>query len=242
MGLAGSAMAAPGFDRPGTSFNPEVLAPGSIAWEQGLPDVTKDEANGITTTLHQYDSRLRLGLVKHLEMQIYGDPYAQLKTTGQDKADGAGNTGVAFKVSLPTQNDGVQVGLLASLDLNTGKPWFRNYDSNGKRARASQFGITSSWDLSDTQSFSLYGDITRIHKDDVYTFSPSWSIAINDAWGAYVEYKVSFGDQDANNNLAGGGVTWMATDKLQLDIYSNFGLTDASTDLESGFGLSYLFR
>src|SRR3546814_17506691 len=104
MGLAGSALAAPGFDRPGTAFNPEVLAPGSIAWEQGLPDITQDKSNGVTTTLHQYDSRLRLGLVKHLEVQIYGDPYAQLKTTGQDKADGAGNTGVAFKVSLPTQN------------------------------------------------------------------------------------------------------------------------------------------
>lgn len=243
MGLTGTALAAPGFDRPGTAFNPDVLAPGSIAWEQGLPDVTKNKSNGVTEITSQYDSRLRIGLVKHLEVQLFGNPYEVHKTDGVgDDADGPGNAGLAFKVSLPTQSEGVHVGMLASLEFNTGKYWSHNYDSEGKEARTGMFGITSSWDLSDKQSVAVYGDITRTHKDDVYTFSPSWSYSINDAWGAYVEYKVSFGDLDANDNLAGGGVTWMASNNLQLDLYSNFGLTDDSTDLEAGFGVSWLIR
>lgn len=242
MGLAGSAMAAPGFDRPGTSFNPEVLAPGSIAWEQGLPDITKDKSNGITTTRAQYDTRLRFGFARHFEAQVYSDIYNILTQTYQDNVRGSGNTGIAIKANLPTQNSGTKVGIMAAVDFNSGKSKFRNTGENGKPARAAHFGVTSSWELNDTQSFALYGDITRIDKNDVYTFSPSWSIAINDTWGAYAEYKVSFGDLPANDNLAGGGVTWMATNKMQLDFYSNFGLTDDSTDLEAGFGLSYLFR
>ena len=242
LGLAGSTFAAPGFDRPGTAFNPEVLAPGSIAWEQALPDVTRDKSGGVSTTLADYDSRLRFGLAKHLEVQVYGTPYAILSQTGNDATDGPGNTGLAFKVSLPTQSNDLHVGLMAALDFNTGKHWFRNIDNNGKEARQAYVGLTSSWNLGERQSFSLYGDLTRIHKDDVYTFSPSWNYAINDAWGAYLEYKVSFGDQPDNDNLAGGGLTWMATDKLQLDVYSNVGLTSASTDLEAGFGLSWLIR
>lgn len=242
MGFAGSAHAAPAFDRPGTGFNPDVLAPGSIVWEQGLPDMTRNKADGTTTTLYQYDSRLRIGVAKHLEVQLFGDIHNQLRVSGGDDADGPGNSGIAIKVSLPLQSATTHVGLLASVDFNTGEAAFRNYGSDGKEARGVYLGVTSSWDLSDSQSLAGYLDITRIHEDDVYTFSPSWQTALNENWGAYVEYKISFGDLDHNDHLAGGGFTWMATEKLQLDLYSNFGITSDSTDYESGFGVSYLFR
>ena len=34
------------FDRPGTGFSASVLAPGSVVWEQGLPDSERDAGDG----------------------------------------------------------------------------------------------------------------------------------------------------------------------------------------------------
>ena len=245
MGCAGNALAAPAFGRPGTAFNPEVLEPGSVAWEQGLPDVTRNKADGITETLYQYDTHLRFGITPHLELQLLGNPYNQYRVSGHgnaDSVDGPGNTGVAVKVNLPTQSELTHVGVLASLDFNTGKPAFRDYDSDGKEARSAYLGVTVSRDLDADQAITGYLDVTHTHDDDVYTFSPSWSTALSDDWGAYLEYKVSFGDIEDNDQLAGGGFTWLVTDRLQLDIYSDFGLTSDSTDYESGFGFAYLVR
>lgn len=244
-GFTSSAFAAPGFDRPGTAFNPQVLDPGSIVWEQGLPDITRNEANGITETLYEYDSRLRLGVSRNLEVQVFGNPYAQLRTSGHghsDTIDGPGNTGVAVKLTLPTQSPDTQLGVMASAEFNTGKAAFRNYDRDGDDHNSYYLGVTGSRDLSDSQSAALYLDVTRVGDDNVYTFSPSWSTALNDRWGAYLEYKVAFGDVDDNDHLAGGGVTWMVTDRLQLDLFSDFGVTSDSTDYESGFGVAYLIR
>lgn len=239
LSLAVGAVASPAFDRPGTAFNPVLLEPGSLVWEQGLPDVTRDEVNNNTVTNYAYHSSLRFGVAKYLEVQLSGNPYQELKTSGNDSADGPGNFSLAVKTALPTQSDKVNVGLMASVEFNSGKPWFRNYGGDGEEARSATFGITSSWQLTERQAFTGYLDITRIDKNDVYTFSPSWSFDINDSWGAFVEYKVSFGDLAHNDNLLGGGVTWLLTDKLQLDLYSDFGITDNSTDLEAGFGVSY---
>ena len=50
------------FDRPGTGFSASVLAPGSVVWEQGLPDSERDAGDGVRTTTHTFDSVLRIGL------------------------------------------------------------------------------------------------------------------------------------------------------------------------------------
>ncbi|MCU5783680.1 hypothetical protein MA04_02980 [Alcanivorax balearicus MACL04] len=241
-GVAGSAYAAPAFDRPGAGFNPEVLAPGSMIWEQGLPDVTRNKEDGTTSTLYQYDSRLRLGLTDQLEVQFFGDPYRRMTTSGAGDVDGPGNAGIALKMNIPTRNERASFGVMTSVEFNTGKAAFRNYGSDGKEARSVYLGVTGGWELNDRQSVAAYLDVTRTDEDDVYTFSPSWQTTLDEDWALYLEYKVSFGDLDDEDHLAGGGVTWMVTDKLQLDLYSDFGITSDSTDYESGFGVSYLIR
>jgi len=43
------------------------------------------------------------------------------------------------------------------------------------------------------------------------------------------------------NEVAGGGLTWMASNTVQLDIYGLHGLTSRSTALQAGVGVSVYF-
>jgi len=74
--------------------------------------------------------------------------------------------------------------------------------------------------------------------------SPSWSVALAESVGAYVEAGYQFGSaQDQKDNVvAGGGLTWMVTPVVQLDAYGLVGLTRSSTDLAAGLGMSVLVK
>lgn len=57
-----------------------------------------------------------------------------------------------------------------------------------------------------------------------------------------VEAGINQIDQSASSVLAGGGLTWMTTPSLQLDISMDIGLNRKSPDFLGGFGFSVFFN
>lgn len=229
----------PAFDRPGIAFSVTTLPAGSAAWEQGLPDLSRDRADGITQSTYSANSLLRIGLADRLELQL-GHAAFNLQRNrggGQSRREhGAGDTSLALKATLPALGDNLEWALLGSATLATGNAAF----SAGDTAYA--LGATVEWSLDERRALAFYANAQTLDGETTLSFSPSYSVALNDAVSVFAEAGVTRSRHTADDVVAGGGVTWLVAPRVQLDLSANVGLTSASTDLQAGFGLSVFFE
>jgi hypothetical protein len=228
----------PAFDRPGIAFSTQTLPVGTMNWEQGLPDIVHDNQQGTSSTLFSADTRIRVGVTSTFELQLADALYNRLRTRSDDTTTvdkGYGDLTVAIKAApfSPLQN--VSWALLGSLTLNTGSESFRN------DTKLYSLAGSASVHIGDDRALGLFASVTRAGKDNSYTLSPNFGWALNNSCGAYVEAGYTFGDHIEKDEVAGGGLTWMASNTVQLDIYGLRGLTSRSTAVQAGIGFSVYF-
>ena len=221
------------FDRPGIAFGTVVLERGGLAWEQGLPDFTSDRADGTRERDVILGSRLRLGLGANLELQLAGDVYAWRHRSG-DSLGGSGDSSVSLKLALPSPVDGFGWALLADYGIASGEhPFTAGGSSRG-------LGATLAWDLAQGRGVALYLDWRDGAGGQAWTFSPSYTFYSGERLGGYVE--AGFGHGEGGEQVAGGGLTWRASPRVQLDLSVLRGLDANSTDWQGGFGVSVALR
>jgi hypothetical protein len=229
---------APSFDRPGIAFATGTLPKGAFAWEQGLPDFERDDSGGVRSTTYSANTNLRLGLSDRVELQLATSPFHYLRehdSDGRRSRHGAGDTGLALKISLPSSHDKFSWAVLGAVTAASGDRDF----SNG--ATQYSLGTTLGYDFSDAVSGALYFNLDRSDGADTWSWSPSLSYAISDRVGAYVEAGWSHTDHQPTTSVAGVGVTFMATPKIQLDASLDAGLDRDSPDLQGGVGVAFYF-
>lgn len=224
------------FDRPGIAFSPSTLPAGTLSWEQGLPDWSRERDGGVELTTYTANSLLRVGLSEQWELQLGGAPYirAELRAPGLGRlrARGAGDSSIAVKYAVAGLGESVQWAFLGKMSAATG-----NSDFTSGRTQLA-IGTAAGWALSDRHTLGLYANISRDADERVYTLSPSLSMALSERIGAYVEAGFSKSSEAPTESIAGLGLTVMATEALQLDLSADWGLNDASTDVIAGFGVS----
>jgi Putative MetA-pathway of phenol degradation len=231
----------PAFDRPGISFSTTTLPPGTFAWEQGLPDFQHQSQNGTRTTQYSADTNLRLGLTDRVELQLGIALFNYLKTEGGGITEtdrGYGNVTLALKAALPDPFSGASLALLGSVTpaSGSGQAPFRG------DAPQYQLGSTLSLDLGSSRSVSLYANVSQDRHQTTLALSPSLGFSLTDTVGAYVEAAEYLNRHGSDGAVAGGGVTWMASPTVQLDLWTDLGLTSASPDIQGGFGVSAFFQ
>jgi hypothetical protein len=228
---------APSFDRPGIAFSTSTLAPGTFDIEQGLPDAARDDAGGVRATLYSADTRLRAGLTGNLEVQVATSLYNRLHVSGGAGGTdtGTGDTGVALKLAVPGLPKPWSAAVLGGVTFDSGDEAFTAGHSVVSLAG------TLAYALDDARSVSFYTDLDRSDGDTTCRLSPSFSWAVADDWSVFAEAGATFSPHAADDVVAGGGVTWMITSTVQLDAYVDVGLTDASTDVLAGLGVSAYF-
>ena len=225
----------PAFDRPGIAFSVTTLPAGTVSWEQGLPDLSRDRSDGITQTQYSTASLLRVGLAERLELQVGHAAFNVLRSTGTEgsqRESGTGDTSFALKLALPSPGNNLEWALLGSASLATGDMAF----SAGDTAYA--LGATLEWSLGQRSTVALYANVQTLDGQTTLAFSPSYSFALNDEVGLFAEAGYTRNRQQPDDMVAGGGVTWLVTPTVQLDLSANVGLTADSTDLQAGFGIS----
>jgi hypothetical protein len=230
---------APSFDRPGIAFSTGTMPKGRFAWEQGLPDFQRDDDGGARSTQYNANTTLRLGLSDTVELQLATSPYNYLRERDNDggrrSRHGAGDTGLALKIALPSSHDKFSWAVLGAV---TAASVARDF-SNG--ATQYTLGTTLGYDFSERVSGALYLNLDRSDGEDTWTWSPSLSVALSDTVGAYIEAGMSHTDHQSTTSVAGAGVTWMATSRVQLDASLDWGLDRDSPDLQGGIGVAVLF-
>jgi hypothetical protein len=225
----------PAFDRPGIAFSTTTLPAGGVSWEQGLPDFERDDDGGVRTTAYAAATNLRIGLADGVEVQLSGSPFNVARTRGAPTERGGGDSGVAVKLALPTGTERFSWAVLAGATFDTGAAAFT--------AGATQYDLatTFGYDLSDMVSSALYLAASRLDGDTTWAWSPSLGFAIDERFGAFVEAGFEYPEHGRAPRVAGGGVTFMATPRMQLDLSMDFGINDAAPDVQGGIGFSLYF-
>lgn len=231
---------APAFDRPGLGFAASSLPRGGVALELGLPDYERDrDDEGTRSTQYGSDIRLRVGLGANLELQAFGRPWNRLREAPRNApattTRGAGDTGLALKIAVPTGSDRHALALLASGSFDTGSRVF------GEGGTQYELGASYEYTFNDRWTGALYADATRGAGENAFTWSPSVNVAVTDTVSAFLEAGFTHTDGEPSTAVAGAGVTWMATSRMQLDASFDLGLDRDSPDLQAGLGVSFYF-
>lgn len=229
---------APPFDRPGIGFASAVLPVGSFDWEQGLPDLQRDSSGGVTSTTYTADTLFRFGLTSTLELQVLGSPWNRttIHAPGfRTHVDGAGDTAIGLKWAPPLASKQWTLAFLGMASFDTGSVAFTNGHT------VASLGAAATRDLGDGRSLEFYGNDDHGGGTDTWTLSANYGFPIRGNFSGYVEAARATGG-GASSSLAGGGLIWLLSERVQFDLYADGGLTRSSPDLLAGFGVSFFWK
>lgn len=227
----------PGYDRPGYGFTPVVLAAGDLTLEQGLPDYSRQRGNGVTTTQYSADSLLRIGLGGPLELQLASSwNAAQVDGAGVDaQMHGRGDSSLGLKLALPSSNSAFSWGALGSVEFTDGTRDFR------ADARQYLFGLQLNLQASSRHSLGAYLEDVRSRGSNTTTMALSDSCSLTHTVALYAEAALLHAPDQGSGSVAGAGLTWQATPRLQLDAGFDRRLGGAAPAWQGNLGLSFYF-
>jgi len=228
----------PGYDRPGLGFNPATLDAGELTLEQGLPSWSEDRQDGIRSAQYSADSLLRLGLGDALELQFGDSFYNHLQLSGpgiRQDSSGRGDSSVALKLALPSSSTSFSWGLLGSVEFTDGARDFRN----GQRQYL--LGMALSQQLNPTDSIGAYLEDVRAGGADSYTAAINFSHALTPTLTIYGEAAWQREADFRAGTLAGAGLAWQASRRLQLDAGFRRRVSGPLSTWWAGLGVSMFF-
>lgn len=228
----------PGYDRPGYGFTPVVLGAGDITFEQGLPDWSRNRQDGITNSQYSADSLLRIGIGGPLELQLGSSPWNSLRQGGASsdvRSQGHGDTVLGLKLALPSSNQAFSWGLLGSVEFTDGAEAFRG--ARRQYLLGAQFNLQTS----ERNSLGLYLQDVRSGGADSSLLAVSDNYALSRTLTLYAETARLHAPDQGSGTLAGAGLAWMITPRVQLDAGFDHRLGGAAPQWQANLGASVYF-
>jgi len=228
----------PGYDRPGYGFTPVVLGAGDITIEQGLGDWSLDRQTGVSSSLYSADSLLRIGIGGPLEVQLGSSPWNSLRQSGtgnDNSSQGHGDTVLGLKLALPSSNQAFSWGLLGSVEFTDGAKAFRsNY-------RQYLLGAQFNLQVNERNSLGLYLQDVRSDGTDSNTVAVSDNYTLSKTLTLYAEAAWLRAPDQGNGTVAGGGLAWMITPRVQFDAGFDRLLSGTAPEWQANLGISVYF-
>jgi len=221
-------------DRPDFTESTSAVATGRVQLESGLTFTSGDD-----DTLEAPEALLRIGLADRLELRLEAPSYAR----SDPGDDGFGDSSLGFKLELADQRGArPALALIGSVGLPTGE--------SDLAADPLQPGaiLAASWDLPHELALGLNAGATSA--DDgagdnfsEYSASAALGFPIAGDLSGFVEYYGLYrsGGGGGPEHVADGGLTYLITPDVQLDVRVGVGLNDRAPDWLVGAGLSIRF-
>lgn len=228
----------PGYDRPGYGFNPAVLAAGDVTIEQGLPDWTGDRQGSVRSSLYSADSLLRIGIGGPLELQLGSSPYNLLRVTGAGadySRHGRGDSQLGLKLALPSRIGAFTWGLLGSVEFTDGARDFRN------SRRQYLLGLELNLQADARNALGAYVENVRAGGRNSTTLALSDGFALTPRLTIYAQTVLLHLAGQGNGSLAGTGLAWMVTPRMQLDTGVDRRLSGVASRWQGHLGVSVYF-
>jgi len=235
-------------DRPDKTESPYTVDAGRFQIEMDLVAYTRDKADGITTrTLDVVPFNFKVGLTDRADLQIGYDTFSRVRTkaAGLDERDrGSGDVAVRLKHNI-WGNDGgaTALAVMPFVKLPAGTRSDLNDDVEG--GVIVPFAI----DLGGGFNLGLMTEVDILRRENGGGYAPAFvnsaalGFGLTERIGLFAEVFVERSAEGGARNVVtlGGGVTYTATENLQLDTAVNFGATEAADDLNILVGLSQRF-
>lgn len=228
----------PGYDRPGYGFTPVVLGLGDITVEQGLPDWSRNRQDGITSSQYSADSLLRIGIGGPLELQLGSSPWNSLRQSGAGSnisSQGHGDTVLGLKLALPSSNQAFSWGLLGSVEFTDGAKAFRS--DHRQYLLGAQFNLQ----VDERNSLGLYLQNVRSGDANSTTVAVSDNYALDKTLTLYAETAWLHAPDQGSGMVAGAGLAWMPTPRIQFDAGFDRQLAGAAPEWQTNLGVSIYF-
>lgn len=228
----------PGYDRPGIGFTPTVLGAGQVTLEQGLPDWSRDRRNGVSTSQYSADSLLRVGLGGPLELQLGGSLYNQLLVTGtrgRHAGHGQGDSSIGLKLALPSTQPSFSWGVLGSVEFTDGARDFRN--DRRQYLLAAQFNFQ----VDARNALGAYLQDVRAGGSDSTELAFSDNLSLTPTLVGYAEVAQLRVARRGAGSLAGAGLAWLVTPRVQLDAGFDHRLGGVAPQWQANLGASIYF-
>jgi hypothetical protein len=229
-------------DRPGFWNTTQIAPQLGLISELSVTMATDEEAGTRAFTLLTPTARLRTGVLEWLELRIDLPSFSYAAVNGSEDAIGLDDMVLAVK--LATQlTENVRLALIPSLSLPTGSalPSGARFGAADVRARV---GVNLEWDMP--------GGLWSAYHLSVDTFevteAPSGTRLLegvgNVAFGytfierlaLFLQGYVLLVDGLAPRGFVGGGFTVQVTDRVQIDLFYDQGVTEDDSRSIFGFG------
>jgi hypothetical protein len=233
-------------DRPGLLFSSLTVGRGVFQAELGLPAVTLNDDGGVDTRLTSLVGLVRYGLTDSFELRLGGPIYNESRVTagGVRATDrGFGDLEVGAKWHL-FDNAGARpsFALIPSVIVPVGEKGF------SAEKPVYQLNAMAEWTLKDGWGAgALAGYLNGPSGGDRYgqeTLAVSLGRSLpSPRWNAYGEavYVITSLSGASDSSFLGGGIKYLVSNDLQLDLSFDRGLTSDSPDWLLGLGLSARF-
>lgn len=230
-------------ERPGFSSSPDATPVGRFNVEAGLEYGHEEQGAQDVDSVALPFALLRVGLVERLELRLGWGGLTESEIGSRSRDEIADPT-LGFKwqitqgsVRLP------RVGLIFEVALPVGE---------GTGSDEAEVVGALAWSQPLGERIGLFGTSTVARRasaadagsgDDLVesTHAAGVGLALGPRWGSFVEYFVSLQD-DARVDVVqvlDGGLTFLWTESLQLDLSAGVGLDDGARDLFLAAGAAY---
>ena len=197
---------------------------------------------------------LRMGIVEDFELRFgwggysvtqlnYDDQTRGGRTVGREEwVQGANDLSFGFKVKLFEQ-DGLRphFSVIGEFSVPSGTRGFSSGDVDPAVLLVWAYDLSDRWSVGGNINFAV------VSEEGDRFFQPATSVAvgysIDDRWGAYMEYFGFYPNSEHTDcaHTINGGLTYLVTNNLQLDIRAGFGLNEEADDFFTGVGFSWRF-
>ncbi len=234
-------------DRPGFLFSSLTVGRGVVETEWGIPAVTVNAAAGVSTRLASLFGLVRYGVTDAFELRLDSPVYNEARVTvgGRSATEhGLGDLEIGAKWHL-LDNHGAQpsFALIPSVVVPTGATGFTADHPIYQLNAMAEWNLASGWGIGALAGYGLNG----ASGGDRYgqgTFGVSLGRSLpSQKWSAYGEavYVATNLSGASDSSFLGGGVKYLISNDVQLDLSFDRGLTSDSPDWLFGFGISARF-
>lgn len=215
-------------DRPGFLFSSLTVGRGVLQTEWGIPAVTLGD-----TRLTSLFGLVRYGVTRNLELRLDSPVYNHSRT-----GSGYGDLEIGAKWHL-FDNQGARpsLALIPSVILPTGQKGFTADDP------VYQLNVMAEWTLPDSWGLAgLAGFLSGRYEQETFGISLGRSLP-SPKWSAYGEavYVATNLDGASDSPFLGGGIKYLISNDVQLDLSFDRGLTAESPGWLLGLGIAARF-
>ena len=221
-------------DRPGQTGSATVVQRGRLQVETGYLFARDGDVDGYAVP----GTLVRLGLGGRLELRL-----GHAGIVGGAGRSGAGNSELGAKINLLARADGwrPELALLGGLSLPTGDHGFSSDGVDPSFLVAFAHELLPRLSLGYNVGAAWESSADQPGHDAFLVYSVVLGVRLTDRLGTFLEL---FGDQQATGTIAtsasvDGGLTWLLTDIVQVDVSVGSGLWGPTDDVFVGTGLSF---